>query len=109
LKTESQNWQLTMCKIKWQEKIKWETEKQNLNLKWIIKYETWFLWFPPSSLYTCIDIGFFRIEKNHPEIVCFVRDYASRGQIYHFIHLTLRLLLHPREPRRGQMTFGHIR
>ena len=36
-----------------------------------------------SSLYTL----FFRIEKNHPEIVFFVRDYASRDQIY---HLTLR-------------------
>ena len=33
----------------------------------------------------------FRIEKNHPGIVFFARDYASRDQIYHFIHLTLRL------------------
>ena len=33
---------------------------------------------------------FFRIEKNHPGIV-FVIDYASRDQIYHFIHLTLTL------------------
>ena len=41
----------------------------------------------PSSLYTCIYIVFFRIEKNHPEIVLFARDYASRDQIY---HLTLR-------------------
>jgi hypothetical protein len=32
---------------------------------------------------------FFRIEKNHPGIV-FARDYASRDQSYHFIHLTLR-------------------
>ena len=30
---------------------------------------------------------FFRFEKNHPEIVFFARDYASRDQIY---HLTLR-------------------
>jgi hypothetical protein len=32
---------------------------------------------------------FFRIEKNH------ARDYASRGQIYNFIHLTLRLFSTP--------------
>jgi hypothetical protein len=35
-----------------------------------------------SSLYTL----FFRIEKNHPGIV-FVRDYASRDQIYNFIFI----------------------
>ena len=40
----------------------------------------------PPSLYMYIHC-FFRIEKNHPEIVCFARDYASRDQIY---HLTLR-------------------
>jgi hypothetical protein len=32
-------------------------------------------------------ILFFRFEKNHPEIVFFARDYASRDHIY---HLTLR-------------------
>ena len=44
------------------------------------------LLLPSIHVYTL----FFRIEKNHPGIV-FVRDYASRDQMYHFIHLTLRL------------------
>jgi hypothetical protein len=59
---------------------------------------------------------FFRIEKNHPGIVFFARDYASRDQIYHFIHLTLRLFSTPTvadvrllgvhsEPIRKQQTF----
>jgi hypothetical protein len=39
---------------------------------------------------------FFRIEKNHPGIVwVFWLDYVSRDQIYHFIHLTLRLFSTP--------------
>jgi hypothetical protein len=39
---------------------------------------------------------FFRIEKNHPGIFFFyLLDYASRDQIYHFIHLILRLFSTP--------------
>ena len=38
---------------------------------------------------------FFRIEKNHPGIAFFARDYASRDQTYHFIHLILRLFSTP--------------
>jgi hypothetical protein len=62
---------------------------------------------PPPSIhvYTLVFLELRRIILK----VFFVRDYASRGQIYHFIHLTLRLFVHPRKPRRGQMTFGHIR
>ena len=44
---------------------------------------------PPPSMHAYI--LFSRIEKNHLGIV-FCRDYASRDQIYHFIHLILRLL-----------------
>ena len=42
---------------------------------------------PPPSMH--VYTLFFRIETNHPGID-FVRDYASRDQIYHFIHLALR-------------------
>jgi hypothetical protein len=42
---------------------------------------------PPPSMH--VYTLFFRIEQNHPGIV-FARDYASRDQSYHFIHLTLR-------------------
>jgi hypothetical protein len=43
---------------------------------------------------------FFRIEKNHPGIVwVFWLDYVSRDQIYHFIHLTLRLFSTPQWER----------
>ena len=48
---------------------------------------------PPPSIH--VYTLFFRIEKNHPGIVFFARDYASRDQIYHFIHLILRLFSTP--------------
>jgi hypothetical protein len=38
---------------------------------------------------------FFRNEKNHPGIVFFLLEIASRDQIYIFIHLTLRLFSTP--------------
>jgi hypothetical protein len=46
---------------------------------------------PSSSPFIHVYTLFFRNEKNHPGIVFFARDYASRDQIYHFIHLTLKL------------------
>ena len=46
---------------------------------------------PSINVYTL----FFRIEQNHPGIFFFARDYASKDQIYHFIHLTLRLFSTP--------------
>ena len=44
---------------------------------------------PPPSIH--VYTLFFGIEKKHPGIGLFGTDYASRDQIYHFIHLTLRL------------------
>ena len=43
---------------------------------------------PPPAPSIHVYTLFFRIEKNHPEIV-FLLETASRDQIYHFIHLTL--------------------
>ena len=47
---------------------------------------------PPPSIH--VYTFFFRIQKNYPEIVFFARDYASRDQIYHFIYLTLKNIIH---------------
>ena len=46
---------------------------------------------PPPSPFIHVYTLFFRIENHHPGIVFFARDYASRDQIYNFIHLTIRL------------------
>ena len=61
-----------------------------------------------SSLYTCIYIVFQNWEESSWNSF-FARDYASRDQIYHFIHLALRnTTVRTRTPLESYTTTSNI-
>jgi hypothetical protein len=78
-------------------------KKDSLNSDWFGKYGRKVSWIVKRSyysyLYTCIYIVFQNWEESSWNSLGFLLDYVSRDQIYHFIHLTLRLFSTPQWER----------